>query len=451
MISTIHLSGTLKLTDASPELAELVLSANTYSNPAYAEALRVGRSVWRVPAEICTYRDDRECDGNIVLPRGYLSELLTLLPKGTPLEDGRTQAKVPFPEFQGVTLRPYQKKVVVAASKAEQGVICAPTGSGKTLMGLALLSHLKHRTLVVVHSKELAKQWREVIHDRLGIAAGFIGDGKWTEGEVITIGMLQTLHRNPERTCEMAAQYGTTLVDEVHHVPATTFAEVLSWLPTRYRYGLSATPHRRDGLDVLIHRVVGPTLAQVSTKDVQKAGATVPAVVKIIESGFFPGVVDSWVAFVNALVNDGNRNQLIVDIAEKSALKVPVLVLVERIEHAEFLAALVRVPCVLVHGSMPAKERAAAMVEIQNANITIGTVGLLGEGLDVAGWGALILASPISSRTRLLQAIGRIVRPHEGKVRGYVADIVDRHPLAMASFRKRCAIYDDQKIQFLQG
>jgi len=449
-MTSIYLAGTLTLTGALPELANLVITANTYINPAYKEALRVGRSVWKIPSEICTYQDNRELNGDIVLPRGYLSEILPLLPDNSRIEDGRTNAKVAFPALQNVILRSYQKKVVSTTLKVEQGIICAPTGSGKTIIGLSLLAHLKHRALVVVHSKELAKQWVEVIGDKLGVIAGFIGDGKWREGEIITVTMLQTLHKNPERTRALAANYGATLVDEVHHVPAATFAEVLSWLPARYRYGLSATPHRRDGLDVLIHRVVGSTLAQVSTHDVQKTGATVPVVVKVIESGFIPGQIESWAEFVDCLVNDADRNHLVVEIAEKTAMKVPVLVLVERISHAETLAALITIPHVMVHGNMPAKDRATAMLAIQNARLTIGTVGLLGEGLDVAGWSALILASPISSRTRLLQAIGRIVRPNEGKIRCYVADIVDRHPLASASFRKRCAIYDDQKIQIQQ-
>ncbi|CAK0775983.1 ATP-dependent DNA helicase UvsW [Gammaproteobacteria bacterium] len=439
----IRLDGNITISGTEPESTRRVMEANTYANPKYSEAIRQGRSVRWIDHEIRTYQ---ETDCGLVLPRGYLSELRTFEPNCR-IEDHRTDAVASFPAPQGVTLRPYQLTAVEEALKAEQGIIQAPTGSGKTVMGMSLLARLNRRALVLTHSTELAKQWQEVIRQRLGIEAGIIGGGKWTEGEIITVAMLQTLHRNPERTRQIAKSYGVTLNDEVHHVCATTFAEVLSWLPARYRYGLSATPHRRDGLDVLIHRVVGPTLARVEKADVEQAGGTVPAVVKVIESGFVPGYVESWGEFVDSLIGDDGRNRLIIAMAEKAATAMPTLVLVERIEHAETLAALASVPCVMVHGGLPAKERTTAMAAISGARLTIGTVGMLGEGLDVSGWGALVLASPISSKVRLNQAIGRILRPHMGKTRGYVADILDKHPLALASFKKRHAIYRDQRIQ----
>lgn len=90
------------------------------------------------------------------------------------------------------------------------------------------------------------------------------------------------------------------------------------------------------------------------------------------------------------------------------------------------------------------------MEKIAEHKITIGTVNLLGEGLDVSGWGVLIMATPISSKVRLLQAIGRVIRPHEGKQRGYVADLVDDHGFSIASHRKRLAIYEERSYRVTQ-
>ncbi|CAK0741720.1 ATP-dependent DNA helicase UvsW [Gammaproteobacteria bacterium] len=437
----------LTITVAPADLVRIVQEANTYPNPAYLEATRSGRSTRGIDCEIRTYQD---LDGTMVLPRGYFADLLALSPDFQ-VEDRRTDVRVDFPLLQGVTLRSYQERAISDALKAEQGVIEAPTGAGKSLTGLGLLSHLGHRALLMVHSRELARQWREVIATRLGIEAGMVGAGQWEEGEIVTVAMLQTLHRNPERTRDMGKGYGVTLLDECHHVPALTFAEVLSWLPARYRYGLSATPHRRDGLDVLIHRVIGPTLSRVSREEVEMVGGTVPVMVKVLETNIDPGNVSSWAEFIDSLTTNESRNRLIITTAERAAGRMSVLVLVERVQHAEALAALATIPCVLVHGAMPAKERSAAIDALPLTRLTIGTVGMLGEGLDVASWGALVLASPVSSRVRLLQAFGRVVRPHAGKTRGYVADFLDSHPLAWASFRKRQAIYREQQISVVSA
>ena len=90
------------------------------------------------------------------------------------------------------------------------------------------------------------------------------------------------------------------------------------------------------------------------------------------------------------------------------------------------------------------------MERISEHQITIGTTGLLGEGLDVSSWGVLIMATPISSKVRLLQAIGRVIRPHPGKLKGYVADLVDDHGFSGSSRNKRLAIYEERGFDVVQ-
>ncbi len=432
------LTATIRITDPSADLLRTMVAENTWPNPAYQEAVRMKRSVYGLDRDIVAYQ--HTSDG-LILPRGYLSDLLALVPE-CPLDDQRKDVLAVFPPFQA-KLRGYQEAAVEKLLCDQDGIVEAPTGAGKTLIGLAALSILGRRALVLVHANELAQQWRRVIKAFFDTEPGMIGGGKWQEGTIFTIATLQTLHRNLERAQQTAEGYGAVLVDECHHVPASTFAEVLSYLPVKFRYGLSATPHRRDGLDVLIHRVLGPTRAVVTKASVEATGGTVPAIVRVIETGFDPGLVNGWGEFVDALTLDENRNRLVMATAERAAARYPVLVLVDRVRHAEALAALATMPCVLVHGSLPPKERIAAMALIPHSRLTIGTLGLLGEGLDVGAWTALVLGAPISSRTRLLQAIGRVVRAHSGKTRGYVADLVDSCAFAKASFRKRDIVYQE--------
>ena len=84
------------------------------------------------------------------------------------------------------------------------------------------------------------------------------------------------------------------------------------------------------------------------------------------------------------------------------------------------------------------------MEAITEHRLTIGTTGLLGEGLDIKAWTTLLLVNPISSRVKLLQAIGRVVRPDEGKKGCYVVDLIDNCPFSYSSYKKRLTIYKEK-------
>jgi len=127
----------------------------------------------------------------------------------------------------------------------------------------------------------------------------------------------------------------------------------------------------------------------------------------------------------------------------------PVLILTDRVRHAEKLSEMAGTKHLLIHGKLPAKVRKERMTAIPDHNLTIGTTGLLGEGLDVSGWTALILSTPISSRVKLLQAIGRVCRTHKDKTAGYVADLVDISRYSLSSHNKRLKIYEDKNYTLL--
>lgn len=435
------LDGELTVCGADSRLVESIRKDNTYPNPARAEAERHGRPCHHLPRLIQTYREVAE---GLIVSRGYLGDLLRVrLELYVAIQDRRTTALVGLTELDGVSLRDYQSRSVQAAVRYEQGIIQAPTGAGKTIIGLELLRRQGQRALILLHSRELLRQWREEIRRLLRIEAGIVGGGQWIEGEAITLAMLQTLSRNPERTRELAKGYRLVLVDECHHIPAQTFGQVMAWMPCKYRYGLTATPHRRDGLHVLIHRVMGRTLARINQTEVQDMGGIVPAEIQVIDTGFDPGYVDGWGDFLAALTGDPSRNALIAGVARKHASKTPTLILTDRVEHAEALGRVCP-GSVVAHGQMGAQARRDAFSDMQSASLTIGTTGLLGEGLDISRWAALVLATPISSRVRLLQAVGRVIRPETGKAKALIVDLADDHGLSGSSLNKRLTIYRER-------
>jgi superfamily II DNA or RNA helicase len=423
-----------------------ILKANVFVNPKYAANEKHGYSNWKTAKTIETY----ECkkDG-VSIPRGYLHDLSELCKREALdmfVEDFRATSPKSFPALS-VKLRPYQKRAVEEALSSEQGIVVSPTGSGKSLMGLELIRQRKQRSLIIVHRSDLATQWIKVIEERLGVKAGLIGEGRFEIGDLITVAMIQTLSSREEETKKLSETFGLILVDEVHHVPSETFSEVISWMSAKYLYGLSATLNRRDGLEKIIYRCIGPVIAVVERDEVESRGNTVPLSVFAKNTGFDPGPLNSWNEYLEAITNSEERNKLIIDIAIKE--RAPVLILCDRIEHAERLSALLDklgVKHVLAHGQLGASDREDAMEELKTAQITIGTTGLLGEGLDVSSWEILIMASPISSEIKLMQALGRIVRPANGKLTGVVYDLKDECGFAGNSFKNRFSIYKKHNI-----
>lgn len=444
---TITLGSNIILQCFDDDVIDACVKANVFDNPEYVSNEKCGRSNRKTQSTISTYA---YASGNLVLPRGYMRDLLKIL-KDHDVEPQIIDDRVSLPcdyadSLQDIELRQYQQKAVDESMHYDQGVIVAPTGSGKTIIALEIIRRKGERALVLCHRTELAKQWVAVIDERLGVTAGFIGDGEWSIGAEITVAMVQTL---VDKTETLAGCFGVVIADEIHHCPCDQFYTVIGQLNAKYRYGLSATLQRRDGLEPIIYRCMGPVIATISRFEVEECGATVPATVKAIHTGFTPSAVNSWNEYVDELTENSDRNQFLIDLVERS--EGAVLVLTDRVEHAKQLSRMLTtraVDHVLAHGQLKKEARDGLMDKIKEATVTIGTTSLLGEGLDVSVWGTLIMASPISSEIKLLQAVGRIVRPGVGiyKQNALVYDLRDDCGFSGASFNKRFEIYKKNGI-----
>lgn len=291
----IIINSNLIICDPIEGLRKKVIADNTFKNPEIETAEKYGRFTRQIAEEIETYH----CRGSdLVVQRGYGSDFIGILKRSDispEIVEERVCPPISIPSLNGVTLRPYQQRAVAeAVEKNSQGVLVAPTGAGKSIMGLEIIRRKSTTALILVHRSELAQQWQKEIKRLFGITPGFIGSGSWEIGDQITVALVQTLSRNEEKCREMGDQIGLILCDECHHAPARSFAEVIGWFPSKFRFGLSATPIRRDKLDCLIHRAIGPILAKIEREEVEAVNSIVPATVTVVRTGFAPGRVDSW-------------------------------------------------------------------------------------------------------------------------------------------------------------
>jgi superfamily II DNA or RNA helicase len=437
----ITLKNQLEITEITHSEQLEIEKLCTHRNPKYDEAVRQGYSTRKIPREINL---SSQIDGGLIVPIGLSAKVLQLNFDAA-IDDRSNDHPVGIP-FTG-KLRDYQDRFIVEAIDSLGGVLVAATGAGKTVSGIALAARLGQRCLILVKSQDLANQWRDSIKQFTSLECGLIGGGKNAEGEQFTIGLVQSLVKRDLSILD----YGLVIADECHNAPANQFYTVINGINARYKYGLSATPQRRDSLEFMIFAALGEVCSEIEPDQLE--GKVTPVGVQVVEISF-TDEVDSWQGFINALINDDYRNDFIVRLAQQRTK--PTIILCSQVRHCEILATLAAeagLKPLLIHGQLPAKVRAERMAAAQEAKLIIGTAQLLGEGLDIPHLEVLIFATPMSAviekegdpaATKLIQSIGRCRRPYPGKTRAHIIDLVDVCGFGISAYRKRQQIYNLQ-------
>ncbi len=442
------------LTGLNPATREAVKRRLTMPNPKYAEAKKMGRATWGIDRELKFYH---EAPDFLACPRGAAKQLYFLCTRMGEdiriIDERRILAPAEF-QFQG-KLRPLQQQAVDGILSRDSGLLEAGTGAGKTVMGLYLVAERKQPALIIVHTKELLNQWIDRIEQFLGIPRdeiGIIGSGKFTIGDRITVATVQTLFK---RVDDVVPHIGHLVVDECHRVSSRTFTDAVTAFDCKYLLGLTATPWRRDGLSKVIFWHVGDVAGRIDKQDLVQAGNLCPAEVKWIKTGFSPFVDASefYSKALSELTEDSTRNRLICrTVAENNGHGVS-LVLSDRKEHCQVLKNILEdahgIQAEVLTGATTKSDRERIIKALQNdeCRYLIATGQLIGEGFDLPGISTVFLATPVKFSGRLIQYIGRALRPAPGKDKAVIFDFVDGlNPVFAASAKSRNYTYENQGI-----
>ena len=448
----IILSNRLRVEGLPQALREELRRRLAFTNPKWLENHRMGRWNRGVPRRLKFY--ETAFRGGLLIPRGYMRELLLLCRErnmGWRIDDRRRSLPSVDFTFRGA-LKPFQREAVASMEARDFGTLCAPTGSGKTVMALYLVARRRQPALIVVHTSDLARQWVERIRRFLGLSreeVGRIGGGRRRLGERITVAMVQTLYKCAE---EVSRKTGFLVVDECHRCPSRTFTEAVSAFDSRYMLGLTATPWRRDNLADLIFWHLGGLHHRISQKQLVASGDVLAAEVTYRTTTFEPfhDPVQEYSKMLVELTCDDRRNRMIAeDVAREARRGQGVcLVLSDRKSHCETLCALLsfkhKIDAELLTGDLSRNERRLVLERIRNgrSRVLVATGQLMGEGIDCGELTTLFLTTPIRFSGRLVQYLGRVLRPLPGKERAVVYDYVDeRVPVLTAAARARRKVY----------
>jgi len=369
---------------------------------------------------------------------------------------------------------PFQRQIIDDAIKNQRFVVQVATGGGKTVIAAAILAKLNLPSIFVVHTGDLFEQSYDELSRMLQVPIGRIGGGV-CDIRHINICMIQTIHsileteyipydevekdlmkddevvkksfiRN-QKIKEFLSIVRCVLVDETHHLRATSYVNVMKACKNAfYKGGLSATPQSGDGSDMVLQAYAGSIIGRVSASYLIENDYLVPPTIYFLQAS-----KDSAYKFKRSrynhiykayIVNNLYRNNLIVDCVKRlQELNKTVLITVTMKKHGQILKKLIQdagFVCEFLFSGVDKMKRKEYIdgVRQRTLKIILGT-SLADEGLNIPALDALILAGAGKSPTRMIQRIGRVLRKSPGKTDATVIDFKDNVRYLLGHYKKR--------------
>jgi superfamily II DNA or RNA helicase len=447
-------------TGLPPVLRNRLLRLASFSNLEFYRAQAMRLPTWNKPRILCCYEFFPKYIG---LPVGCFDGLKTILEHYSitlQVQDEQNHGRPVNFEFSG-ELRDEQESAAQAILACPTGILSASTAFGKTVAALRVMAERKVNTIILVHRKQLMDQWAERINQFLGISKkeiGCIGGGKKKRTGIIDIAIMQSMNKknklNQSFVEDWIKDYGQIIVDECHHISASSFERIIRNCPAYYRLGLSATVIRKDGQHPIVFMNLGPV--RYSSRHNAESAIFAQKVIPHLTGFTLPESLDGTSPpaiqdIFHHLWTNEKRNTLIVnDIVNAYAEGRECLVLSERIEHLSTLREQLqgRVDNLFVlTGGMGKKQYRAVMETINGVpggsnRVILATGKYLGEGFDLPCLDTLFLVFPFSWKGTLIQYAGRLNRTWYGKTEIRIYDYVDEKvPVLFRMYGRRLKGY----------
>jgi superfamily II DNA or RNA helicase len=343
--------------------------------------------------------------------------------------------------LEALTLRPYQALAVQNLRQSLAGgmvrqILCSPTGSGKTEIGMALVKGAlakRKRVAFLCNRVHLVEQTSRRF-TKSGITHGIIqGSNTSRLYENVLVASIQTVARRGLPDVDLL------IIDEAHTVAGSKeYRSVISAAKGIPVIGLSATPYTK-GLGKYYVELGGALFEQMVV------AATIP---ELIADGYLvdcdvyapsepdmAGIKQTRNAFGEMDYSDADvgratdKPELIGDIVKhwfRLAKETPTVCFASNISHSKHIVEQFRAagaPAEHIDCYTDDEERKAILARIESGEtLIVSNVGILAEGWDFPACKTLILARPTRSLIRYIQMAGRVLRPHASKFRALILD-----------------------------
>lgn len=380
-------------------------------------------------------------------------------------------------EWNGFDLYDYQNEIVEAALDKKGGMIKAATGAGKSICLSRIAYEYNLPTVIYVVSLDLLSQMHNTLSKCLNVPIGVVGGGRcdiqnitvcsaWTAGKVYSSGNKKEEYEedvvpdkwNPsdvqkQRIKEMIENARLVMLDEAQFAAASSIQVILkNSKSASHKYGLSASPWRSDGLDILLEAAFGSTICDIKASRLIKEGYLVPPKIFFKDIPPPPFYIDKKWATVKKeyLVENDIRNHILIE-SVKNLLDIgrkPLLLFREH-RHGKILRDMLPddIRYAYVTGKSSADERDQIRDDFSNGDLDLIIASTIyDQGVDLPGLDALVLAGGGKSTAKALQRVGRVIRGNKsgGKKDAYVVETWDQSHFVKSHSVMRYRIYNTE-------
>ncbi len=392
------------------------------------------------------------------------------------------EKKLPYkPSLRNIELREYQREALEKwRNNNYRGIIALPTGSGKTVIGIASLVETGVRTLIITFTREQMFQWRDSIIRYTDIEPSMVGLIYSEEKRLAPI-TITTYQSGFRIINDISPYFKQLIVDEVHHLPADKFKYIALHSIADYRMGLSATPVREDGKHEELFPLLGGIIYYRSPAELANMGYLARYRVYTVKIRLTP---EEWKEYerlrkqYRALIGTASFQEVLeaarrgdkkaiealrihskirmllakskakvekaVEIAGKELSRGgKIIIFTQYVEQAEEISR--KLNAYLLTGEVPVNERKTILRRFREASRGVLVVTTVGdEGLDIPDANIGIIVSGTGSRRQFIQRLGRLLRPKESNNIAKLYEIIlEKTPEEYQSRKRRKTRLED--------
>lgn len=369
--------------------------------------------------------------------------------------------------------RDYQLSMVDAAINNRKGIIRACTGSGKTLAAGLITAQFNKPTIIYVIGLDLLQQFHTTFTELFKEPIGFIGNGIceihrinivsiWTIGKSLDIKFKMFEEEEAEekedfdvlnkiKLQQLLKDTELHIFDECHSVSCDTVKEIYKAIDPIRIYGMSGTPYRDDGSDLLINGMLGEQIINVSASELIERKLLSQPIIKFVNVPALPVHSRTYAEVYNEYIVDNEaRNYLILKETQSLVAKgYQVLVLFKQIRHGKLLHKLFKennIKCDILHGAHKLEHREEIKQQLADDKLNVILASTVFDiGVDIPTLSGLVLAGSGKSSVKALQRIGRVIRGAAGKNFSAIVDFVDNVRFLKNHSQARYKVYASEK------
>lgn len=367
---------------------------------------------------------------------------------------------------------PYQLEILDVIDKNDRGIIKVATGGGKSLIAALVAAKLGKKAIIYVIGKDLLYQFHEFFASIFDEKIGIVGDGKceihdinivsiWTVGQALGMDKKSILLDNEDDEVavsknkytdilKMVKEAKVHIIDECHMSACETIQQVFKTTHAEHLYGLSGSPWRDDGADLLIESVLGKYIVNISASYLIERGFLAQALIRFRVVPPYPYPLEKVYPSIykKYVVENDARNGLVLDAAKATVAKgYQTLVLFNSLKHGKILYDLFKqhMNCAILDGSNSQEERDRVKKDLLAHKIDCVLASKIFDiGVDIPSLSGLVIACGGKSTVKALQRVGRVIRKYPGKKFAVIIDFIDQAPYLENHSKIRYKIYKSE-------